>query len=80
MRKWKINNWPAIIPEIIDGGKKLPHHDNPVIPALSCKGKHAAIFFESAGDHEKKDLRKEIPGGINTMLSAQFIEVKSETE
>jgi hypothetical protein len=80
MCKWKINNGPAIIPEIIDGGEKLPHHDNPVIPALSREGEHVAIFLKSTSDDEKEDLREEIPGSIDTTFTAQFIEIKRETE
>ena len=69
MRKWKINNGPAVIPEVIDRGKKLPHHDYPVVSASRRKCESAAGFFKSAGDDEKKDLREKISGSIDAMFS-----------
>jgi hypothetical protein len=80
MRKWKINDGPAVIPEIIDRSEKLPHHDNPVISALGRKGKDIAIFLNPTDNDEKKDLREEIPGGFYAMFSTQIVEIKSETE
>jgi hypothetical protein len=80
MRKWKINNGPAVIPEVIDRGEKLAHHDYPIVSASRRKCESAAGFFESAGDDEKKDLQKEISSGIDAMLSVQFVEVKREAK
>ena len=80
MRKWKINNGSAVIPKIIDGDKKLTHHNNPVVTSFGRQGEHIAMFLEASGQKEETDFENEVANSGNTMLFCKFIEIKGETE
>ena len=80
MSKWKIHNRPTVIPEIIDGDKKFPHHDDPIVLTLIRKSEHIALFLKASGQKEKVGFKKEKANSGNTILFRKLIKIKIKTE